>query len=1223
MIRLPFLSLATGTTGAGAEWAFQGEPVGDRQVPAGQQVELHAWSESVTAPVTFDVVTDDFLVSGSDTDRVTRIGADTRRPQTLRLAPGQTLAGLLGDYRQSHPGYAGDLLIVTEQEAIPPLSHAVTWWTTGPTGRYAFAAHLGGPAAVRTERALAVGTADGLQIELRYEDGTPMSAAEIRVELDSGPLTTVTDAGGVARVDRPLGSEEPFRVFLLSYPQTFAEEPTPAGGSPAVDPEVVTVFAFDSSFPAPAVYPALARVRDRAAGDADLRVRLYGHTDARGDAGYNRALSERRARTVLAMLTGDLPMFDEVAAAEGWDPRHYQAMLRGLGCDPGAIDGAEGPMTRDAVRRFQEEYNRYAFHHGAARRPGDLTVDGSLGEATRAALRDAYVCFSPHLAADRLAGPPFVGCGEDEPVSGDDAENRRVTVAYRTAEQATGDAAAPYREVVDRDRERPGGPPFADLAWLREETGTVHLSALTALPDGSPARFTVYPAARPLPAADSSAGQPRPAVDGAASVVAGQVAGGVAFARWEPGAPAADRIFDHTTWLDDHDFPIEAENDAGDLEPGGPADPDLLFDEPGIRPPVFAVESGEQWAVSGPPGQPLDAVRFGNAVEVDGIALRTDGAVITFGVPVDEPPGWSDPAGATAVLAMAVRAAGTEPAAAVPAGAGPPAAAPAGYGGYDLRRDDRDADHTYAGAARTSANGDPLPAAGTPGFVRRLQDDLRILGFHIAGPATGTFGLRTEWAVREFQIYAKMAHLAAEDDSAAARYADRLRQVANTDAYTGPVSGVVNARTRTLIQTWLAHRWRCPVVVESWNMRDGARTTVRDQNVWLHDEVTSSAPRVHVQDFSSYYTFPAGHSAADPVVVGDFATYLAWSGPRSLPPAHTWTELLPDSLVGVPQAGLTAAQRCTFTVVRAVSEVECLGFFDSLNAYDNAFVSLGPCHWTLGIVNGATVTGGELGGYLAYLRHTDNAAYTTAIEFFGMRPGTDWLTPGTPAVPDGRNLFGPGNRTYTAAITVQRDDGGYRPLPLEEREWNYFKTWHWFYRFEMATRTVDGFRRRMWDMARVRLRDLRALELPAGAAPDIPTGPHTTRRATVGDVFTSEKAMGLLLRWHIRYPAHLAGGSRRRLRNVLGHAAVPASAGDPARWTDAHEIRLIDGILREVGVIANADFTQTMEYVRDWPAWAAPRAANPRGYTLAAPAGGLATTRGSFLFDASGLPPAP
>jgi hypothetical protein len=117
--------------------------------------------------------------------------------------------------------------------------------------------------------------------------------------------------------------------------------------------------------------------------------------------------------------------------------------------------------------------------------------------------------------------------------------------------------------------------------------------------------------------------------------------------------------------------------------------------------------------------------------------------------------------------------------------------------------------------------------------------------------------------------------------------------------------------------------------------------------------------------------------------------------------------------------------------------------------------------------------------------------------------------------------------------------------------------------------------------------------------------------------------MGLILRWHIRFPAHITGDNLRRLRNAITHAAIPAAAGNPTTWTDAHETSLIDGIMHEVGVIANAGFTDTMNYVRDWPAWAAPRASNPRRFSLATTIGSLATTRNSFNFDTTGLPPAP
>ena len=313
---------------------------------------------------------------------------------------------------------------------------------------------------------------------------------------------------------------------------------------------------------------------------------------------------------------------------------------------------------------------------------------------------------------------------------------------------------------------------------------------------------------------------------------------------------------------------------------------------------------------------------------------------------------------------------------------------------------------------------------------------------------------------------------------------------------------------------------------------------------------------------------------------------------------------------------LTSAERSTFKVARAVAEVECLGFFDSANAYDNAFLSVGPCHWTLGIVQGdGRVSTGELPGYLAYLQYADPDSFQQAVGFFGASIDKHWV--GSDGLPNGSALFNSGQRKYVGWLSVQQEDGTFSSLPLDEAEGNYFKSWHWFYRFVMAGRTIEGYRRRMWDMVRLRLRDILR----------VPWGPGVGGSATLGEVFTSEKAAGILLRWHIRFPAHVlrSGEPGRRMQSALGRAQQVRSdldwSGDPADWTDAHEAVLVQGLLDEVEATGNQNLQETISQVIGWPSWADGR--NPRGYRLDPTIGVLSQSRGSFHLLSEDLPPAP
>lgn len=550
------------------------------------------------------------------------------------------------------------------------------------------------------------------------------------------------------------------------------------------------------------------------------------------------------------------------------------------------------------------------------------------------------------------------------------------------------------------------------------------------------------------------------------------------------------------------------------------------------------------------------------------------------------------------------------------------------YSGYDLKRGDQDSNRKYAGIIRsTSAS---LAQTEQLLYVKKLQRDLRELGFTLVGEPDGVFGRSTEWAVREFQIYAKMPFVAKEAQVAQAtspRYVDRLSRVANSAStrYTGPVSGVVNTATRAALRHWLAERWRCPVVIEAWDIdTKEKKLTLNKSNIWLHNEVTSKSPRMFARDFSGYYTLPPGYNADDAIVLGYHEDRYSprWDGPCSIPPNHTWpeSELLPEHLVGIPLANLNQEQRSTYKVVRAVSEVECYGFFDSINAYDNAFVSQGPCHWTLGIVpkdRKKPVDEGELPAYLSYLCQFDQAAFEQAVGFFGVRASNDWGD-------SGGKLLHSSSRKYTDWIATQQENGSFVRLPMQEAEGNYFKTWHWFYRFLMAGRTITGYRNRMWHMARMRLRDI--LSTPWGpGVPKVPDGRGGTHPTTIGDVYTSERAIGLILRWHVRSPGQVIskGHAGEGLRAAFTYAAIPTSVGNPSTWKDSQENALIRGIMTQVAQINKSGFTQTMTNVHNWPSWIADEHANPRRYALATDIGNLSVGRNSFHLDTSDLPLSP
>ncbi|MFO0762349.1 MAG: hypothetical protein U0359_38270 [Byssovorax sp.] len=530
------------------------------------------------------------------------------------------------------------------------------------------------------------------------------------------------------------------------------------------------------------------------------------------------------------------------------------------------------------------------------------------------------------------------------------------------------------------------------------------------------------------------------------------------------------------------------------------------------------------------------------------------------------------------------------------------------YNDFDLQLGDDDGTRTWGGQKRPVAKGQAASGAtttlGSTSPVADLQRDLAALGFSlVAGADAGKFDDRTEWAVRELQCYGKMDTVAKEDTTAKGAYVERLSEAANaTSRYTGPVSGVVNAATRALIEAWSKDKLRCPVVLDAYEVKKG-KATRKMENVWLYDEVTHGGWVVKARDFSGYYQKQA---ADDPL--WDVAKSLKYKkdyGPAGdLELAWPSVEVTPELVFNDAFASLDGARQSTFRVARCVAEIECKGFFDIINAYDRAVVSTGLVHWTF--LDGS----GELSQMLAKFAELALADYNKAFVFFGL---------------DVRAKVG------APAVRLQAEDGTFKrvvehpdPKTADEKDLkreeiarlDYVRNWHWCYRFVMAARMFSSYRQEMWKMMMERIVRIMDIEWDTLADVTVGTGPDaTTRTATVGDAITSEVGMGILLRWHVLAPAQIQGGKNKAgkaLKTALTEAkkAKPKLkwSDDPKTWGQGEEDALVQA-LKDEADNGSDEMKASIPKVSAFPGkgdkhWKLDRAA----------IGALSTTRGSFDF---------
>ncbi len=401
-----------------------------------------------------------------------------------------------------------------------------------------------------------------------------------------------------------------FNQLVLIRPTPVRAVPVGRGG-----------FTSDSAFPTPAALfgllnPSLQSLLDP---EGEPIYQLYGHAQADGSEAHNKALSERRARAMQAMLVGDVDDVDAIAEHESWGLLEHQVMLRMLRCDPGPIDGEAGPLTSVGVRNFQEDYLDGVFHRHAEQPPRDpaLVPDGDLGPKTAAALVDAYVhACSPFVDPGQLHPThPAVGCSEFNPLPGEEplsAANRRVSLVVHSnlpdfhdrAPCTEGDhGACPvdhepqrclwYRSHVD-DQSLEHPHLHVDLRWLPLPDGRVLLTAVTSLADGDEVEFRVFrsgPVEGPQDVREDNLREPL------SDVIPGTVTMGIAQAIWTPEEGLDP--FDFDEWYVPLDYEAVVRDPVMGWSQGD-----------GVCPPLFTVRGGGATALSEPPGQDLHRIRF-------------------------------------------------------------------------------------------------------------------------------------------------------------------------------------------------------------------------------------------------------------------------------------------------------------------------------------------------------------------------------------------------------------------------------------------------------------------------------------------------------------------------------------------------------------------------------------------------------------------------------------
>jgi hypothetical protein len=440
--------------------------------------------------------------------------------------------------------------------------------------------------------------------------------------------------------------------------------------------------------------------------------------------------------------------------------------------------------------------------------------------------------------------------------------------------------------------------------------------------------------------------------------------------------------------------------------------------------------------------------------------------------------------------------------------------------------------------------------------------------------------------------------------------ADKLSEVSGDACYpiAEEINGVLNQATKKALQAWADQALRCPVVIfPSADNNTGSFDfvftfcilyirvfCVHDTSfMWFYNDLASNGPRMYAIDYSNYYfslpktLFPPNSTYENLVskyggknTSGTFPKPIVLAyydkaydgGPCVTAGRHTWNssyvEIRPDTLIGKggnDGVGLSDKELSTFKVIRTVSHFECYAFFDCINAYDDVTISFGPCHWTAQSCMGeeTNATGGrELPAFLAYMKFVYPDNYQAFFGNFGLFTKSEWPI----ALSGGVNTYNDKFMMQTEGANQYLYGNGGR---LKENK--YLKSWHWFYRFIMATRISTYLHRAMWHFTRIRIGDIleHACEYTDG---------KDTKTKKVSQYATSEKAVAMLLRYHIRFPGNLFTVLKEIMKDLISKYPDPGND----KIEKAREDEMISKILEKSQLRNNESFREQMKALNSW-----------------------------------------